>query len=168
MAVIDCLEDPDETLKRKTSELLFRMTNPANAEAVVSKLLSFLEQAVDPFLRADLVTRIVQLADRYAPSNLWFVETMIRLFSIAGDLVDSEACQNLLRLLAEGVEPSDDDEEEVARESAENQKASLFLALRCYQKTERFRSRVEMCLLVTWGIWILTVEQAAEERALEV
>jgi AP-4 complex subunit epsilon-1 len=134
MAVIDCLDDPDETLKRKTLELLFRMTNPSNAEAVVEKLLFFLEQAVDPFLRADLVTRIVQLADRYAPSNLWFVETMIRLFSIAGDLVDSEASQNLLRLLAEGVEPTEDDEEEAERESAKMRKRACSLLLDSLRK----------------------------------
>ena len=44
LAVIDCLEDPDETLKKKTLELLYRMTTTENVEIVVDKMLTFLEQ----------------------------------------------------------------------------------------------------------------------------
>ena len=32
MVVVDCLENNDETLKRETLELLFKMTNGANVE----------------------------------------------------------------------------------------------------------------------------------------
>jgi hypothetical protein len=32
LAVIDCLEDPDVTLKKKTLELLYKMTKPDNVE----------------------------------------------------------------------------------------------------------------------------------------
>jgi len=114
MAVIECLEDPDETLKRKTLELLFRMTNPANAEVVVDKLLGFLKDANDQFLRTDLVARISQLAERYSPDNTWYIETMTRMFTLAGDLVDAEVAHNVLRLLAEGASNDDgaDNEEE--------------------------------------------------------
>ena len=30
--MVDCLEDPDDTLKKKTLELLFKMTKPNNVE----------------------------------------------------------------------------------------------------------------------------------------
>ena len=35
LAVIDCLEDPDPTLKKKTLELLFKMAKPNNVEVRV-------------------------------------------------------------------------------------------------------------------------------------
>ncbi|KAF0694415.1 Aste57867_14712 [Aphanomyces stellatus] len=109
MAVIDCLEDPDETLKRKTLDLLYRMTNPVNVEFIVAKLTTFLREATDVFLRTELVSRITQCAERFAPSNAWYIQTMTNVFELGGELVKVEVAHNLMRLIAEG---SGDDEEQ--------------------------------------------------------
>jgi len=110
MAVIDCLEDPDETLKRKTLDLLFRMTNAVNVEFIVEKLLTFLQTSTDDHFRADLVQQITQCAERFAPSNTWYVQTIIRVFELAGDKVKGTVAQTLIQLIAEGAEFEDDDE----------------------------------------------------------
>ena len=56
--VVDCLEDADDTLKIKTLELLFKMTNKMNVEPIVEKLLSYLKDApVESGTRKDLVSR---------------------------------------------------------------------------------------------------------------
>jgi AP-4 complex subunit epsilon-1 len=112
MAVIDCLEDPDETLKRKTLDLLFRMTNAVNVEFIVDKLLSFLSGAMDDHFRTDLVGQITQCAERFAPSNAWYVQTVIKVFELAGDKVKVSVAQTLTQLIAEGAEQDDDDEDE--------------------------------------------------------
>eukprot|EP00743_Colponemidia_sp_Colp-15_P002166 GILK01002351.1.p1 GENE.GILK01002351.1~~GILK01002351.1.p1 ORF type:complete len:1062 (-),score=193.43 GILK01002351.1:67-3252(-) len=102
MVVVECMEDPDETLKRKTLDLLFRMTNAANVVVVVDRLTFYLKSTVDAHLRTELVTRITQLAERYAPNNGWFIQTMNQVFELGGELVRPEVAHNLLRLIAEG------------------------------------------------------------------
>jgi AP-4 complex subunit epsilon-1 len=112
MAVIDCLEDPDETLKRKTLDLLFQMTNAVNVEFIVDKLLFFLASATDDHFRTALVGQITQCAERFAPSNAWYVQTVIKVFELAGDKVKVSVAQTLMQLIAEGTELDDDEEED--------------------------------------------------------
>ena len=46
LAVIDCLEDPDDTLKLKTLELLYKMTKANNAEVIVERMMTYLRRYV--------------------------------------------------------------------------------------------------------------------------
>jgi AP-4 complex subunit epsilon-1 len=108
MVVVDCLEDPDETLKRKTLDLLFRMTNPQNVLVVVDKLTFHLRTSVDTHLRRELVQRVTSLAERFAPNNEWYVTTMNSVFELGGDLVPAETAYNLMRLVAEGTGENDE------------------------------------------------------------
>ena len=102
MAVVDCLEDPDESLRKKTMDLLYRMTKSHNVEVIVQKMTEFLRSATDRHTREETVSRISELAERYAPTTQWFIDTMNAMFAIGGDVVKPAAAHNLMRLIGEG------------------------------------------------------------------
>lgn len=110
MSVIECLEDRDETLQRRTLDLLYRMTSPVNVQFITERLLQFLRGSTDTFLQQDLTSKICNLAERYAPNNLWYIETITELFEISGDFVKQEVAQNLMTLIAEGAGEDEYDE----------------------------------------------------------
>ena len=84
--VVDCLEDTDDTLKIKTLDLLYKMTNNVNVEAIVERLLSYLKEApIEASSRKDLVNKISNLGENFAPNQNWYVRNMNKLFEIGGD-----------------------------------------------------------------------------------
>ncbi|CAN1143946.1 AP-4 complex subunit epsilon [Linum perenne] len=108
LAVIDCLEDPDDTLKRKTFELLHKMTKSSNVEVIVDRMIDYMISINDNHYKTDIVSRCVELAEQFAPTNQWFIQTMNRVFEHAGDLVNIKVAHNLMHLIAEGFGEDDD------------------------------------------------------------
>ncbi|GMH30012.1 hypothetical protein Nepgr_031855 [Nepenthes gracilis] len=108
LAVIDCLEDPDDTLKRKTFELLFKMTKSSNVEVIVAHMIDYMISITDSHYKTEIASRCVELAEQFAPSNHWFIQTMNKVFEHAGDLVNIKVANNLMRLIAEGFGADDD------------------------------------------------------------
>ncbi|KTF90096.1 hypothetical protein cypCar_00041750 [Cyprinus carpio] len=87
MTIIECLDHTDFTIKRETLELLFRITNAQNVTVIVEKMLDFLHD------------------------NSWFIQTMNDVFSTGGDLLQQDVPNNFLRLLAEGSESKEEDDQ---------------------------------------------------------
>ena len=127
MAVVDCLEDSDETLRKKTLDLLYKMTKPNNVEVIVERMLAFLkrdgDKYSDQYVREETASRVAELAERYAPDAKWYVEVMTELFETAGDVVKPSIGQGLMRLLAEGT--GDDAIDDLSRKSAVNAYVNL-------------------------------------------
>eukprot|EP00347_Sterkiella_histriomuscorum_P013326 403365145 len=100
--VVDCLEDADDTLKIKTLDLLFKMTNKQNIEAIAEKLLSYLKEApIESSVRKDLVIKINSLCEDYAPSKNWYVRTMNKLYEMGGDLITSDLSNKFISSISE-------------------------------------------------------------------
>ncbi|KAK4748751.1 hypothetical protein SAY87_015337 [Trapa incisa] len=118
LAVIDCLEDPDDTLKRKTFELLQKMTKSSNVEVIVDRMIDYMISINDFHYKTEIASRCVELAEQFAPSNHWFILTMNKVFEHAGDLVNIKVAHNLMRLIAEGFGEDDDTADSQLRSSA--------------------------------------------------
>lgn len=110
-AVMECLEDNDESIKRVTLDLLYAMTNPNNFEVIVKKLLSVAKKSViDTHLREELIRRISYLAENFAPDSFWYIQTMNKLFELGSEYIPSSYVQNMLNIIAEGVNDVEMDE----------------------------------------------------------
>lgn len=141
LAVIDCLEDPDDTLKRKTFELLYKMTKSSNVEVIVDRMIDYMISINDSHYKTEIASRCVELAEQFAPSNHWFIQTMNKVFEHAGDLVNIKVAHNLMRLIAEGFGEDDDNADSQLRSSAvesylriigEPKLPSVFLQVICW------------------------------------
>eukprot|EP01006_Ploeotia_vitrea_P035710 TRINITY_DN65928_c7_g1_i1.p1 TRINITY_DN65928_c7_g1~~TRINITY_DN65928_c7_g1_i1.p1 ORF type:complete len:1086 (+),score=219.34 TRINITY_DN65928_c7_g1_i1:30-3287(+) len=108
--VMECLTDHDETIKRKTLDLLYGMTTEHNVEVIVNRLCKFLTQAHDNYLRADLVHRITELARKFRTDNQWYVNTLNFVIEKGAKHLSDEVVQGLLKLIAEGEGEDEDDD----------------------------------------------------------
>ncbi|CAN9499415.1 unnamed protein product [Ophioblennius macclurei] len=109
MTIIECLDHPDLIIKRETLELLFRITNGQNVTVIVEKMLDFLRISKDDHTTIDLVGKVAELAEKYAPNNEWFIETMNTVFSLGGDTMQADIPNNFLKLLSEGFDSVEED-----------------------------------------------------------
>lgn len=108
MTIIECLDHPDVIIKRETLELLFRITNAQNVTVIVEKMLEFLHQSEDDHTTIDLVGKVAEIAEKYAPENKWFIETMNTVFSLGGDMIQPDIPNSFLKLLSEGFESEEE------------------------------------------------------------
>lgn len=109
MTIIECLDHPDPIIKRETLELLYRITNGQNVTVIVQKMLDYLIQSKEEYTIINIAGKIAELAEKYAPSNEWFIQTMNAVFSVGGDKMHPDIPNSFLRLLAEGFEDEKED-----------------------------------------------------------
>lgn len=90
--VVDCLKDPDVSIRQRALELIYHLVNESNVESLIAELLSYLVLCPREH-RSDICTRILKVVDRFSPDDRWRVDTLITTLTIAGREASS-AVQN--------------------------------------------------------------------------
>jgi AP-1 complex subunit gamma-1 len=97
--ILECLRDPDISIRRRALDLSFMLINESNVRVLVRELLAFLEVADNEF-KPTMTTQIGIAADRYAPNKRWHVDTILRVLKLAGAYVKEQILSSFVRLIA--------------------------------------------------------------------
>lgn len=81
--VVDCLKDPDISIRQRALELIYYMVNQDNVESLAAELLNYLVICPREH-RRDICTRIFRVVEKYSPDDRWRVDTLITMLTIAG------------------------------------------------------------------------------------
>eukprot|EP01119_Soliformovum_irregulare_P017162 TRINITY_DN504_c0_g1_i1.p1 TRINITY_DN504_c0_g1~~TRINITY_DN504_c0_g1_i1.p1 ORF type:complete len:863 (+),score=300.63 TRINITY_DN504_c0_g1_i1:305-2590(+) len=97
--IVDCLKDPDVSIRRRALDLIYALVNEANIKVLAAELLTFLQNSTVEF-KADLATKLCSVTERFAPNKRWHVDTILKIMGIAGAYVPDEVASNLITLVA--------------------------------------------------------------------
>lgn len=97
--ILDCLRDPDISIRRRALDLSFTLINESNVRVLIRELLAFLEVA-DAEFKPIMTSQIGIAADRFAPNKRWHVDTMMRVLKLAGNYIKEQILSSFVRLIA--------------------------------------------------------------------
>jgi len=110
--IVDCMEVNDETLKKNTFELLYKMTNLKNVEVIVEKMMNYLKKTtLEIQSKKDILQKITELTERFAPNKTWFIKVMNDLFVNFGDMISDEILAKLIGIISEWEKETEDPNE---------------------------------------------------------
>ncbi|QKX54890.1 uncharacterized protein TRUGW13939_01980 [Talaromyces rugulosus] len=101
--ILGSLRDRDISVRRKGLDLLYSMCDVTNARPIVAELLSYLQSA-DYAIREEMVLKVAILAEKYATDAQWYIDTSLKLISLAGDHVSDEVWQRVIQIVTNNEE----------------------------------------------------------------
>ncbi|XP_076470674.1 AP-1 complex subunit gamma-1-like isoform X2 [Babylonia areolata] len=98
--IVDCLKDPDVSIRKRAMELSFALINANNIRGMMKELLLFLD-ICDPEFKADCCSNIVIAAAKYSPNKRWHIDTVMKVLTTAGNYIRSDVVTVTIQLIAE-------------------------------------------------------------------
>ncbi|XP_070574228.1 AP-1 complex subunit gamma-1-like isoform X2 [Ptychodera flava] len=98
--IVDCLKDPDVSIRRRAVELCFALINANNVRGMVKELVFFLEKA-DPEFKSHVSSNIFHACEKYAPNKRWHIDTMMKVLTTAGNHVLDDTVSSLIQMISD-------------------------------------------------------------------
>ncbi|XP_059176379.1 AP-1 complex subunit gamma-1-like [Physella acuta] len=98
--IVDCLKDPDISIRRRAIELSFALINHNNVRGMMKELLLFLETC-DPEFKSDCCSNIVMASAKYSPNKRWHIDTVLKVLTTAGNYIKGDVVTIAIQLVSE-------------------------------------------------------------------
>jgi len=134
--ILECLKDPDVTIKKRAMELCFALINSSNIKSTVKELLVFLKTA-EPEFKQQCSSNMMIAADQHSPDRKWHIDTIYDVLKNSGNTVRDDVIFNTIQLISE---------------STEHQRYTVHLSWRTLQSTEHCSEFQPMTQVCCWCI----------------
>ncbi|KAH8256705.1 hypothetical protein KR038_004676, partial [Drosophila bunnanda] len=102
--ILECLKDPDVSIRRRAMELSFALINAQNIRTMTKELLLFLEKA-DAEFKAQCSSGMILAAERYSPNTRWHLDTQLSVLIAAGNYVRDDVVSSTIQLVSSSPVP---------------------------------------------------------------
>ena len=76
--IVECLKDPDISIRKKAMELCFALINSNNIKTMSKELILFIEKA-DTDFKSICSSNLCICTEKYAPDSKWHIDTVIKI-----------------------------------------------------------------------------------------
>jgi len=97
--IMDCLKENDSSIKQLALDLTYLISNESNVKAIVKELLNYLLSTNDSDFLKELTLKICLIVDKHAPSRRWYVDTVTKVLTLAGNYIKEESISLLIHLV---------------------------------------------------------------------
>jgi len=101
--ILDCLKDPDVTIKKRAMELCFALINASNVETMTKDLIQFLRTA-EPEFKQSCSSNMMIAAEQYAPNRRWHINTIFDVLQESGNMVRDDVVFNTIQIISSSPE----------------------------------------------------------------
>ena len=96
--VVECLRDPDISIRRRAMDLAVALVDKENVQNMVGEMLNYLivEEGES---RSELCSKIAAVASKHAPSLEWQLGVLVSMVALAGDVAKRQIFSQLIYLV---------------------------------------------------------------------
>ena len=98
--IVDCLKDPDVSIRRRALELLYTLVNSKNVKALAREMLNYLVVADDD-VKEDLCQRTAAVVNDFSPDRAWHIDTMVSILQLAGNSCSDDIVSQTISLVGQ-------------------------------------------------------------------
>ncbi|KAG7740953.1 hypothetical protein KL923_001594 [Ogataea haglerorum] len=96
--IFSLLRDRDVSVRRLSLDLMYIICNSDTVQQMCQRLLEYLS-VTDFAMKSEVAVKIAVLAEKFATNATWYVTTMMKLISGAGNYLDEEVRQRLIQIV---------------------------------------------------------------------